>query len=265
MSKNTQKIKELYQNNKKSSLIWYLVLRALVIVIMVLRFLRGDFASVFLCGLTLILFMIPFWINQKLKIEIPNVLEIIILLFIFAAEILGEIQNFYGIFKHWDTMLHTLNGFLCAAVGFSLIDIINREERFEIKLSPIFLSLVAFCFSMTIGIAWEFIEFAADRYLLLDMQKDRVVEKISSVELNKDDKNKPEIINDIEKTIIYTKDNKQIIIEGGYLELGIIDTMKDLFVNFIGATIFSIFGYLYIINREKYKNLEKIIPRAKRN
>ena len=150
MSKNTQKIKELYQNNKKSSLIWYLVLRALVIVIMVLRFLRGDFASVFLCGLTLILFMIPFWINQKLKIEIPNVLEIIILLFIFAAEILGEIQNFYGIFKHWDTMLHTLNGFLCAAVGFSLIDIINREERFKIKLSPVFLSLVAFCFLLII-------------------------------------------------------------------------------------------------------------------
>jgi hypothetical protein len=162
-------------------------------------------------------------------------------------------------------MLHTLNGFLCAAVGFSLIDIINREERFNIKLSPLFLSLVAFCFSMTVGVMWEFFEFTADRYLSLDMQKDRVVEKISSTKLNDEIKNEVVTIDDIEKTIIYTKDNKQIIIENGYLELGVIDTMKDLFVNFIGAVVFSIFGYLYVINREKYKGLEKIIPKVKRD
>ena len=112
---------------------------------------------------------------------------------------------------------------------------------------------------------WEFFEFSADRYLSLDMQKDRVVEKISSTKLNDENKNEVVTINDIEKTIIYTKDNKQIVIENGYLELGIIDTMKDLFVNFIGAVVFSIFGYLYVINREKYKGLEKIIPQVKRD
>ena len=258
-------ISKLLKDKEKPIIITYLTLRILVIICMVAQAMNKNWENVLLCGMTLVMFTLPTLLERKLMIDFPTTLEIIVYLFIFSAEILGEIQNFYGIFKHWDTMLHTLNGFLCAAVGFSLIDIINREERFKIKLSPVFLSLVAFCFSMTIGIAWEFIEFAADRYLLLDMQKDRVVEKISSVELNKDNKNKPEVINDIEKTIIYTKDNKQIIIEGGYLELGIIDTMKDLFVNFIGATIFSIFGYLYVLNREKYKNLEKIIPRAKRN
>ena len=211
------------------------------------------------------MFTVPTLIENKLKIDFPSTLEIIVYLFIFSAEILGEIQNFYGIFKTWDTMLHTLNGFLCAAVGFSLIDIINREERFKIKLSPLFLSLVAFCFSMTVGVMWEFFEFSADRYLSLDMQKDRVVEKISSTKLNDENKNEVVTINDIEKTIIYTKDNKQIVIENGYLELGIIDTMKDLFVNFIGAVVFSIFVYLYVINREKYKGLEKIIPQVKRD
>ena len=69
----------------------------------------------------------------------------------------------------------------------------------------------------------------------------------------------------IYKGIIYTKDNKSFVIEDGYLELGVIDTMKDLFVNFIGAVVFSIFGYLYVINREKYKGLESIIPRVKRD
>ena len=182
------KLKQFYKTNKKSSIAWYLALRALVIVTMVLRFLRGDYASVFLCILTLILFLIPFWIDKKLKIEIPDLLQIIILLFIFSAEILGEIQNFYGIFKHWDTILHTLNGFLCAAIGFSLIDILNNSERFHITLSPVFVALVAFCFSMTIGVLWEFFEFGADQILKYDMQKDRIIQTISTVQLEPEGK-----------------------------------------------------------------------------
>lgn len=263
MSKHSQKMKELYKNNKKSSFIWYLTLRALVIVIMILRFLSGDFASVFLCALTLILFLIPFWINKKLDIEIPNLLEIIIFLFIFAAEILGEIQNFYGIFKHWDTILHTLNGFLCAAIGFSLIDILNNSEKFHIKLSPVFVALVAFCFSMTIGVLWEFFEYGADSIFKYDMQKDRIVQTISTVTLEPDGKNKPVVIDDINKTVIYSTEDGQTletVIEGGYLDLGIIDTMKDLIVNFIGAVVFSIIGYFYIQNRDKYKFAEHFIP-----
>ena len=129
MSKKIDKMKEFYKNNKKSSLAWYLTLRGLVIITMVLRGLRGDWATVFLCVLRLILFTVPYIINQKLKIELPDLLEIIIFLFIFSAEILGEIQNFYGIFTHWDTILHTLNGFLCAAIGFSLIDILNNMYK----------------------------------------------------------------------------------------------------------------------------------------
>ena len=259
MSKHTERIKELYRNNKKSSLMWYLALRGLVIAIMILRFIRGDFASVFLCALTLILFLVPFWIDKTFKIEIPNVLEIIIFLFIFSAEILGEIQNFYGIFKHWDTILHTLNGFLCAAIGFSLIDILNNSERFHINLSPAFVALVAFCFSMTIGILWEFFEFGADQIFRYDMQKDRIVQSISTVTLEPEGKNKTVKIDDIERTMIYTNQGVYIV-DGGYLDLGIIDTMKDLIVNFVGAVIFSIIGYFYIQNRGKYKFAEHFIP-----
>lgn len=263
MSKTSKKIKQFYKENKKSSLAWYLTLRALVIVTMVLSFFRGDFSSVFLCILTLILFLIPFWINQKLKIEIPNLLEIIILLFIFSAEILGEIQNFYGIFKYWDTILHTLNGFLCAAIGFSLIDILNNSERFHIKLSPVFVALVAFCFSMTIGVLWEFFEFGADQIFKYDMQKDRIVQTISTVELEPDGKNKPVVVDNIDKTIIYSTEdgnNVETVITGGYLDIGIIDTMKDLIVNFVGAVVFSTIGYFYIHNRDKYKFAENFIP-----
>ena len=262
MTKHIEKMKEFYKNNKKSSFTWYLILRGLVILIMILRFLRGDFESVFVCALTLILFTVPYWINQKLKIEIPNLLEIIIFLFIFSAEILGEIQNFYGIFKYWDTILHTLNGFLCAAIGFALIDILNNSEKFHIKLSPVFVALVAFCFSMTIGVLWEFFEFGADYIFKYDMQKDRIVQTISTVKLDPEGKNKPVIIDNIDKTILYSTENGQItetVINGGYLDLGIIDTMKDLIVNFIGAFLFSIIGYLYVIDRNKYKFVDNFL------
>ena len=249
----------------KINILVYLILRFLVIVCMVEQSLKGNWHGVALCFLTLILFTLPTIASKTFKVKLPTTLEIIVYLFIFAAEILGEIQNFFGIFRHWDTMLHTLNGFLSAAVGFSLIDILNRTERFHIKMTPIFVSLVAFCFSMTIGILWEFGEFAADRYLNLDMQKDRVVQKISSVELNEENKNDPIVIDNINKTEIYSNNNRKITtIENGYLDLGIIDTMKDLVVNFVGALVFSILGFLYIKDRDEYRFIERFVPVMKK-
>lgn len=240
----------------------YLTLRFLVIICMVAQSLRGNWNNVFLCLLTLILFTFPTIISKKFNIALPSALEIIVYLFIFSSEILGEIQNFYGIFAHWDTMLHTLNGFLCAAVGFSLIDILNNTENLHIHMTPAFVALVGFCFSMTIGVLWEFFEFSADLYFHTDMQKDRIVESISSTKLNSERKNEPISISNISKVKIYSDDETKVtIIEGGYLDIGIIDTMKDLFVNFIGAIVYSVIGYLYIMNRDGYKFASIFIPK----
>lgn len=257
-------IRNFYKENKKSTLIVYISLRFLVIASLTLQILHQNWNNVFLCILTLILFTIPYFIDKKLKIALPNALEIIIFLFIFSAEILGEIQNFYGIFKHWDTILHTINGFLCAAIGFSLIDILNKNEKFHITLSPLFVALVAFCFSMTIGVLWEFFEYGCDKFINLDMQKDRILTSISSVTLHPEGKNIPITINNINKTVIYSTDKNgnltETIIDNGYLDLGLNDTMKDLLVNFIGAFVFSIIGLLYIKNRDNYKFAENFIP-----
>lgn len=254
-------IKEAYKENRKGVLVVYLLLRFLVILVMVRQIFLHNYWNAFLCILVLIQFLIPYFITKKLKIELPSIFEIIILLFIFSSEVLGEIQNFYGVFKHFDTVLHTLNGFLCAAVGFSLIDLCNNNSE-KFNLSPLYLTIVAFCFSMTIGVLWEFLEYSIDKVMLSDMQKDKLVTKISSVYLNSDGKNKAIVIDDINKTIIYTSDGETII-DGGYLDLGLNDTMKDLIVNFVGAVVFSIFGYLYVINRDKYKIAEKFMPKRK--
>ena len=254
---------EKLKKYKKRDLTVYVVLRALVILIIIIQFFRGNWQNVFLGFLTLILFMIPSIIDRKLNIKLPTVLETIILLFIFSAEILGEIQNFYGIFKHWDTILHTINGFLCAAIGFSLIDILNRSEKFHTKMTPIFVALVAFCFSMTIGVLWEFFEYGMDKSFNTDMQKDKIISKISTVELNSEKKNIPVEIEDIKYTKILgvvDGEENEININNGYLDIGLNDTMEDLIVNFIGAVIFSVIGLLYIKGRDEYKFAENFIP-----
>lgn len=254
-----KKIKEAYKESRKGVLVVYLLLRFLVILVMVRQIFLHNYWNAFLCILVLIQLLIPYFITKKLKIELPSIFEIIILLFIFSSEVLGEIQNFYGVFKHFDTVLHTLNGFLCAAVGFSLIDLCNNNSE-KFNLSPLYLTIVAFCFSMTIGVLWEFLEYSIDKVMLSDMQKDKLVTKISSVWLNPDGKNKAIVVDNINKTIIYS-DSGETVIKGGYLDLGLNDTMKDLIVNFVGAAVFSIFGYLYVINRDKYKIAEKFMPK----
>lgn len=244
----------------KSKSIINIVLSVIVLFIAVARFLRGDYHSVFLCVLTLLLFNIPHFVNEKLHVELPVELEAIILLFIFSAEILGEIGSFYTHITWWDTMLHTLNGFLMAAIGFALIDILNNSPKFHITMSPLFVAFVAFCFSMTVGVVWEFFEFFMDYFFLADMQKDRMVTDVSSVLLNPSGLNDTIIINGIDSTTVNLKDGSTYLIEGGYLDIGIIDTMKDLFVNLIGAVVFSVIGYFYIIGRNKGAFAKKFIP-----
>ena len=242
----------------------YLILRVAVILVLIAQVFNRNFENVFLCVLTLFLFTIPTFIEERIHIDLPDTLEVIILLFIFAAEILGEIQAYYITFPYWDTMLHTMNGFLCAAIGFSLVDILNRNKRFSFSLSPLFMALVAFCFSMTIGVLWEFFEHVMDLFFHLDMQKDTVVNVISSVMLDPSGGNVPHAISGITDVIVVTADGQQHALGlGGYLDIGLLDTMMDLFVNFVGAIVFSIIGYFYIKNRGKGRFARRFIPVVK--
>ena len=234
-----QLIDEIKEN--KSTFVIFVILRILVIIVGVRQFFVGNYENVFLCAATLVLFMVPAFIEKLFKVHLPSILEIVVLVFIFAAEILGEISDYYVKFAFWDTMLHVTTGFLAAAVGLSLIDILNRSTRIGLSLSPLFVALVSFCFSMTIGVLWEFFEFGADVLFLTDMQKDTVVTSISSVLLNPEPVNKSIIIKDITDTVV----NGQSLGINGYLDIGLYDTMKDLFVNFVGAVTFSLFGFFY--------------------
>lgn len=260
MKKIFNRIKEAVKRSDKVSLWVYIILRILIIICLVRELFNGNYENALLCVLSLILFLLPAFIERKFKIDFPTVLEVIVYLFIFSAEILGEINNFYGTFSNFDNILHTLNGFLAASIGFSLIYLLNENIE-SFKLSPLFVSIFAFCFSMTIGIFWEFFEYGMDNLFGLDMQKDEYVSYINTVTIDPEFDNNVIKINDINQTVLYDENNNEILRLNGYLDIGLHDTMKDLIVNFIGALIFSVFGYLYILNKDKYHIAGKFLTK----
>jgi len=253
-------LKNQIRTDKKTFII-YSVLRALVILTLIRSIILKSYENTALCILSLILFLFPAFVEENFGIEIPTGLESIIYIFIYSAEIMGEINHYYVLIPGWDTMLHTINGFLCAAVGFCLVDLLNRKSP-HINLSPAYLALVAFCFSMTIGVIWEFFEFTMDQFFLLDMQKDFIVHSFASVTLDPTGQGTAVPVTNIVQTVITTASGKTYTING-YLDIGIIDTMKDLMVNFVGAVVFSVIGYFYVKNRKNSRFAEQFIPQVK--
>ena len=244
----------------RSSFIVFYILRLLVIASLIRQFFLGNYWGVFLCVMTIALLYLPSWVQVRLRIELPPALEITILCFIFAAEILGEINAFYIVIPMWDTVLHTLNGFLCAAIGFALVVLLNDDERLTFDLSPFFIALLAFCFSMTIGVLWEFFEFGMDLLFHTDMQKDTVIHAFYSTALDPSNSNKVIAVPNIRDVVI----NGESLGAGGYLDIGIIDTMKDLFVNFIGAVTFSVFGFFFARSKGTTQTrTQNLVPRKK--
>lgn len=248
-------LKQMLKERDSARLVHYF-LRLVVVLILVAQVFNRNYENVFLCLLTLMLFSLPSLIETNTRIDIPDTLENIILFFIFAAEILGEMRAYYVTYPLWDTMLHTLNGFLSAAIGFSLVDILNKNERFSFRLSPLFVAIVAFCFSMTIGVVWEFFEFFMDIVFGMDMQKDTVLPTIRSVMLDPTGKQTVVVLDAITKVTV----NGQELGLGGYLDIGLYDTMKDLFVNFIGASVFSATGYFFVKYRKRASFVTHFIP-----
>ncbi len=266
--------KNLRKNSNRGISILYHSLTAFVIAVLIEQAISGRYENCFTCALTLILFLVPNFVEKRLKITMPQTLEVLIILFIFAAEMLGEIREFYLKIPWWDTMLHTMNGFLMAAIGFSMVDILNKNERFKFDLSPLFIAVVSFCFSMTIGVVWEFFEYFMDITFATDMQKDTVLNAIYSVELHPDGINTAIPVTGIEDMIVSGRNllvngeavgGEYALNLGGYLDIGIMDTMFDLWVNFIGAVVFSIMGYIYVKTRGERSFIERFIPKRKTN
>ena len=242
------------QKKSKLTLIVYAVIRLIVVGVLVRSAFNGQIESVYTCLLTLVLLLLPSILERKLGVRLPAGLEITVVVFIFAAEILGEIACFYVTVPFWDKALHTTSGFIYAAVGYSM----NRHKKVSFELSPLFLALVAFCFSMTIGALWEIFEFSVDNLFHKDMQKDTVIQQITSVALDPTNRNIPITISNIQDVVV----NGESLGLGGYLDIGLYDTMGDLIVNLIGAVVFSVIGYFHQKHRKKSVVTQLFVPQV---
>ena len=143
-------------------------------------------------------------------------------------------------------------------LGYSMADVLNRHKKVSFELSPLFLALVAFCFSMTIGAVWEIFEFSVDNLFHKDMQKDTVIQQITSVALDPTNRNIPITISNIQDVVV----NGESLGLGGYLDIGLYDTMGDLIVNLIGAVVFSVIGYFHQKHRKKSVVTQLFVPQV---
>ena len=234
------------------------ILRFLIIIVMFRQIYLKEWFFAFTCFYTLIIFSVPKIIDKKFKIDLPDALEITIYLFVFAAEILGEINEYYLTVPWWDDLLHTVSGFVLAGVGIFFIDLLNKKNDIHFSLAPLYVVLASFCFSMCILVFWEFFEYGSDLYFKTDVQKDTIVTSINSVTFHEDNRNKP-VKKDIETLIVNGENWNQNY--GGYIDIGLHDTMNDLLDGCLGALIYSAFGYVYLKRRDGKGFAKKFIPK----
>ncbi|MFD3155488.1 hypothetical protein ACFIJ5_01195 [Haloimpatiens sp. FM7330] len=161
---------------RKAEVVLANTIRTLLVISMIISIVTHNYLNFFTALLTLCLTFLPFIIAKKNHIKLPPSFQIIILLFIFASQYLGEMKNYYLKFWWWDLMLHTLSGLILGFLGFLLVYILNKEEKVNVYLSPFFMALFAFTFAVSVGALWEIFEFSMDNIFGLNMQKSGLVD-----------------------------------------------------------------------------------------
>lgn len=161
------------------------------------------------CILGIVVMFLPSVLERRLRIAIPDLMYVLFVVFLYAAIFLGEIRSFYYRFPHWDLVLHGFSGLMLGALSFSVIALLNNSNKIPVSLSPAFVAVFAFSFAVSAGVLWEIYEFLLDGLLGLNMQK-------------------------------FALENGQALVGRSAL----VDTMGDLIVDAIAATVMSAVGYV---------------------
>ena len=246
---------------------FYGILAAAVAVIGIRQILAGDVGHSVLCGVSLVLIFLPLLLQKYMKIYMPGPLAALLALSVFASAVLGEVEQYYLVYPHWDTVLHGVDGFVTAALGFALMDVMNHNPAFHFVPFPKWVGLWTFCFSMTVGLIWEFVEFLCDWFLKTDMQKDILRQKLSTIWFTGDTGTTTQMI-DIQQTVITGYQNGKLTdwtISGGFLDIGLLDTMQDLLACGVGALIFVVLLSGYLKTRRITPGQKNWIPKMRKN
>jgi len=177
------------------------------------------------CALGLLVLFLPSLLERRLRVEVPDAIEIMYFVFLYAAIYLGEVRSFYYRIPNWDLILHTFSGLMLGALGFSVVNLLNRNRSVAIELSPAFVALFAFLFSVSVGALWEVYEFSVDGLLRTNMQK-------------------------------FAQESGELLSGREALR----DTMEDLIVDMLGACCIAVLGFFSL----KYKKgwiARTVLPR----
>jgi uncharacterized membrane protein YjdF len=170
---------------------------------------KSDYTLMLVQCMTAILVMfLPSALERRFRLEIPNYMVVLYFAFLYRAVYLGEVRNFYYAVPHWDTILHGFSGAMLGALGFVLVNLLNDAPNVKMSLSPGFVAFFAFCFALACGAVWEIYEYLMDGLLHMNMQ--------------------------------------HFAIEDGTPLMGraaLLDTMKDLIVDALGALVIAVIGY----------------------
>ena len=194
-----------------------------------IRFAKNCLHHFFSCTLGIILFSLPWLIESRFKVDIPNYLEIIVLSFLFGAIILGNIHGFLESVKGYDKFLHTLSGIIISVIAYEIIHSYNLSKNDAVKLSPGLLSIFAFCFSITLLVVWEFYEFSVDTI---------------AYNINNETSRNMQRYQWVNDSLFYPQ------------PYGLMDTMLDLIVGSIGAALVSFVGWRILLKKQTL-NLRK--------
>ncbi len=207
-------------------IIVYWAFRLLLVGAIITSIYTKEVTNLILAIITLLITYLPSLIEKKFDFDFPNEFEIIIIVFIYLSNYLGEIHLFYERFPFWDIFLHFISGILLGLVGIAFVYVLNREKNVSLKLSAEFIVLFAFMFAISLGAVWEIFEFTVDYHLDYNMQRYR---------------------------------SNEVYPFGPYVQsIGLVDTMWDLILDVLGAGVVSIIAYHYL---KKYPNLKNEIKK----
>ena len=230
MKDNKRKFRDLESNEKISRVLYILVMISflLPIVFITVRLAAGEveysqdagegsrtsyILMIVECILGAFAINIPTILAKKLRFELPVVLYTLFIVFLYCAVFLGEVRNFYYTVPYWDVILHAFSSLMLGFLGLMFISILNRNEKIVMNLSPFFVALFAFCFALAFNTIWEIYEFTIDGLMDLNMQKYVAADGTAFVG-----------------------------------RAALLDTMKDIIVDVIGAGIAAITGFFSIRN-----------------
>ncbi len=201
------------------------LIKVIVVISLIISLIFGKTSITFNLGMILVFLFLEKIVRRK--IGYSSKVELLIFIFILSTEILGEILRFYVSVPCFDIIIHVFSGIIISALGYYIFNKFSNKN-------DILIIIFVFFFSMGTSAIWELTEFSIDRILKEDMQKDTVIKEITSYKFSFDDK-KP-LTEKVDKAIL--NDIDLVKSYGGYIDIGLYDTMEDMFAALAGTIIY---------------------------